>query len=101
MSEESDWDSRCHRCGSCCFEKIEVEGEIYYTDDPCPHLVLGSRLCRIYDSRSRLKEGCVPICGEIISRGILPAHCAYVVGIPGYVAPHLGPVPFEYDEEQE
>jgi len=82
------WDGRCLRCGCCCFEKLEFEGEIYYTDEPCQFLDLRTRLCTQFEHRTRVRPGCVPVDAKVIAAGILPAHCAYVRGIRDYPAPH-------------
>jgi len=89
----SAWDDRCLRCGRCCFEKIEHEDRIYYTDVPCEHLDLETRLCRIFYDRLQLKPECMPLDEETLERGILPQDCPYVAGRPAYNAPRL------FDEE--
>jgi hypothetical protein len=89
------WEARCRRCGRCCYEKIDYEGEIYYTDEPCEYLDLQTRLCTIYDQRRhQIREGCAPLTPEVLKMGALPADCPYVEGIEDYRAPH----PFEEEE---
>jgi uncharacterized cysteine cluster protein YcgN (CxxCxxCC family) len=86
----ADWESRCLRCGRCCYEKIEFEGEVYYTDIPCEKLDLKTRLCTVYADRERARPGCVALTPEIVRKGFLPADCPYVADLEDYRAPHLG-----------
>ncbi len=83
------WEALCERCGRCCFEKIEYEGVVYYTDRPCPHLDPATRLCRVYAQRHRVHPACVPLDESILDRGILPGDCPYVRGRPGVRHPRL------------
>lgn len=85
----SDWESLCRRCGRCCYEKLEFEGEIYYTDQPCPHLDLENRQCHIYPDRATLHPECALLTPEVVSKGWLPADCPYVADLKDYVPPHL------------
>ncbi|TYP00106.1 hypothetical protein EDC39_101266 [Geothermobacter ehrlichii] len=83
------WEALCERCGRCCFEKIEYEGEVYYTDRPCPHLDPETRLCRVYDQRHRIHPECVPLDETILDMGVLPGDCPYVRGRTGVKHPRL------------
>lgn len=89
--QPGDWESICKRCGRCCYEKVEFEGRVYYTDQPCEHLDLETRLCRIYERRSELRPGCARLDEEKLRAGILPADCPYVRDIEDYPAPQLDP----------
>lgn len=84
-----DWDAVCCRCGRCCFEKIDFEGRIYYTDIPCEFLDPATRLCRVYDERDSRRPGCVRLTAETLGKGFLPGDCPYVSGIEGYHAPTM------------
>lgn len=86
-----EWEAICRRCGRCCFEKIEFEGEIHYTDTPCEMLDLETRRCRVYAERVQRRPGCVQLTPRLVRRGLLPADCPYVAGIAGYRAPRLWP----------
>ncbi len=88
MSRDA-WDSRCHRCGRCCHEKIEHDGRIFYTDVPCEHLDLETRHCQIFSERHQLKPQCMPLTPETLQRGILPQDCPYVANLDNYKAPKL------------
>jgi len=79
----------CQRCGRCCYEKVEFEGEVYYTDVPCEKLDLSTCLCTVYENRHLARPGCTPLTPRSIRQGILPADCPYVAGIDDYPAPHL------------
>ncbi|ABA88559.1 hypothetical protein Pcar_1310 [Syntrophotalea carbinolica DSM 2380] len=72
------WEQLCRRCGRCCYEKIEFEGEIYFTDEPCEYLDLETRLCRVYSDRCRLRPGCVALTPQLVKSGLLPDDCPYV-----------------------
>jgi uncharacterized cysteine cluster protein YcgN (CxxCxxCC family) len=84
-----DWEDVCLRCGRCCFEKLEFEGQIYYTDTPCEKLNLATGLCTVYVDRVTARPGCTPLTPAILHKGILPADCPYVAGIETYLPPHL------------
>jgi len=84
-----EWEDRCRRCSRCCYEKVEYEGEIYYTEVPCERLDLSTRLCTVYERRSEVVAGCAVLTEEIVRRGFLPPDCPYVDGIEGYKSPHL------------
>ncbi len=90
MTVVEDWESKCRCCARCCYEKIEFEGDIYYTDIPCEMLDLESRLCTVYAERNKRRPGCVRLTPELAARGFLPADCPYVAGIDNYRAPIFG-----------
>ncbi len=83
------WESLCRRCGRCCYEKIEYQGTIYYTDQPCEFLDLETCLCRVYEERETRRPGCVRLTRDHLARGFLPAYCPYVAGLEDYPAPVL------------
>lgn len=84
-----EWEARCRRCGRCCYEKIEFEGRVYYSNNPCDKLDRETLLCSVYDERLRAKPECMPLNAETLRRGILPADCPYVSGLCDYNAPQL------------
>ena len=96
MSAVKDWEARCARCGRCCYEKIDYEGEIYYTPVPCEKLDLETRLCTVYENRRAARPGCTPLTPDVVRMGILPEDCPYVQGEEDYRAPLL----HEADEEE-
>ncbi len=87
---KNEWDAICRRCARCCYEKIDFEGNIYYTDVPCEFLDLETNLCRVYPERASKRPGCVHLTPENTKKGFLPADCPYVAGIKNYMAPSLG-----------
>jgi uncharacterized cysteine cluster protein YcgN (CxxCxxCC family) len=95
MKESDRWEKLCRRCARCCYEKIEYEGEIYYTDIPCEKLDLTTRLCTVYADREKARPGCVALTPKIARQGFLPADCPYVADLKDYNAPHL------FDDEGE
>jgi len=82
-----DWDSICRRCGQCCYEKIDFEGNIYYTELPCEFLDLATKTCRVYAERDVKRPGCVRLTSETVKKGFLPADCPYVADVENYPAP--------------
>jgi hypothetical protein len=96
MRQHGSWENRCQRCGRCCYEKIEFEGEIYYTETPCEFLDQGTSLCRVYATRHIDKPDCSPLTPRQVKRGLLPADCPYVKDFPDYKSPQL----FEDDDSQ-
>lgn len=91
------WERRCRRCGRCCFEKIDFNGAIYYTNVPCECLDPQTNLCTVYAHRDTKRPGCMRLTPEIVRRGFLPADCPYVAGIADYIPPH----PWEGDGTDE
>ena len=91
MKEANEWEMRCRRCGRCCYEKIEFEGEIYYTDTPCNFLDPLTRRCRVYSRRRTERPDCAALTPEVVRQGFLPGDCPYVAEIDGYVPPHPWP----------
>ncbi|OEU62213.1 MAG: hypothetical protein BA870_04110 [Desulfuromonadales bacterium C00003094] len=90
MTVVKDWESKCRCCARCCYEKIEFEGDIYYTDIPCEMLDLESRRCTVYAERNKRRPGCVCLTPELAAGGFLPADCPYVADIDNYRAPIFG-----------
>lgn len=84
-----DWDSVCSRCGRCCYEKIDFEGKIYYTELPCEFLDPGTKTCLVYAERDSKRPGCVRLTRDSIQKGFLPGDCPYVADIENYPAPIL------------
>lgn len=89
MTDHVAWEGKCRRCGRCCFEKIDFNGAIYYTNEPCAMLDLDTRLCTVYRERHERRPGCMALTPEMLQRGILPADCPYVADITDYRAPCL------------
>lgn len=93
QKKRDDWDSLCAKCGRCCYEKVDFEGDIYYTDLPCEFLNTETKTCRVYSERDIKRPGCVRLNPENVRKGFLPADCPYVRDIENYPAPSLGDDP--------
>jgi len=89
QNDSEKWESICCRCGRCCYEKVDFEGRIYYTELPCEFLDTETNLCRVYTERDVKRPGCVRLTDEILPKGIMPADCPYVSEIENYPAPTL------------
>jgi len=96
IAGSADWEGRCRRCGRCCFEKLEFEGHIYYTDVPCEFLDPRTRQCMVYERRHVLRPDCAPLTEAVLALGVLPGDCPYVQHLENYLAPELWP---EAEEE--
>ena len=94
---QKEWDSICCKCGRCCYEKIDFEGNIYYTELPCEFLDLATNTCRVYSEREVKRPGCVRLTRETVKKGFLPADCPYVTDIENYPAPCMSD-DYESDE---
>ena len=86
---EKDWESICSKCGRCCYEKIDFEGKIYYTELPCEFLDTKTKMCRVYAERDSKRPGCVRLTPEYVKSGFLPADCPYVANVENYPAPSM------------
>lgn len=77
--EQSEWDSRCKRCGQCCFEKLEdARGKIIYLQSACRYLDVVTRCCRIFEKRFEINPHCVQLTEELVPHlHWLPADCGY------------------------
>lgn len=84
-----DWEAICCRCGRCCYEKVDFEGRIYYTDLPCEFLDMETRRCRVYAERDVQRPGCVRLDEKLVRKGFLPADCPYVAEIEAYQSPSM------------
>lgn len=79
MDKEA-WEAICRKCGKCCYEKVDLGGGVIrYLDEPCEHLDLETRLCKVYEKRHEVEPDCISLT-EVIVRHIhwLPPECAYV-----------------------
>ncbi len=87
MAENTHPEEFCRRCGRCCYAKVIAEGEVYYTDLPCPYLDAVTRLCTVYENRHQVNSDCLTV-EEGIAMGVFPADCPYVKDLTGYRPPH-------------
>ncbi len=78
--ERDSWEAICNKCGKCCYEKVDLgAGLIHYTDEPCVHLDIETKLCKVYDKRHQVEPDCISLNADIV-RYIhwLPEDCAYL-----------------------
>jgi uncharacterized protein len=87
MASRAHREDVCKRCGRCCYAKVIVDDEIYYTDIPCQHLDVATNLCTVYERRFEVDEDCLRV-EEGIRHRVFPGDCPYVKGLKGYRAPH-------------
>ena len=73
----------CRRCGRCCYEKFIVDGAVFTSRTPCPHLDVQTRLCTVYEMRFKVNPRCLDV-EEGIKFGVFPASCPYVRGLRDY-----------------
>ncbi len=78
------WESYCHCCGKCCYEKEYIPGGILITDynKPCRFLDEESKRCRVYVNRFNACKECrkVTLWTALFSPA-LPPDCGYVVHV--------------------
>ena len=84
----------CNKCGRCCYFKARnLEGELIFTNYPCRHLDLKTKLCKVYVIRHKVAPWCVDPLRNLEGDPCLPTDCplAQVYGPPGYVGPKENP----------
>ncbi len=79
----------CRRCGRCCYEKFIVDGRVFTTRTPCPHLDVQTRLCTVYERRFQVNPRCLDV-EQGIQLGVFPASCPYVQGLRDYLPSEEG-----------
>lgn len=76
-----EWDSLCHGCGACCYEKEEGEDSVIFIDfdKPCPYLDVDSKLCTVYENRFKVCKECTRLgAWHALFARWLPPDCGYV-----------------------
>jgi len=77
MNEE-EWELICNGCGICCFEKVNVDGEIKVTDISCSYLNPYNHKCTIYNKRFKVNPKCLKLTPDNIHlKTWLPETCGY------------------------
>jgi len=84
----------CLRCGRCCYAKVVIGDDVFYTDIPCLYLDVSTRLCRVYEHRFEVNPDCLTVEKGIAGRAF-PADCPYVAGIQDYRPPRADGDPRE------
>jgi len=86
---EEWWDSHCHQCALCCYEKIQQEDGSWFIDlsRPCPWLDEETRLCTVYENRFEVNPRCrrITVVRSLFA-AYLPSSCGYVRAFrPGFL----------------
>jgi len=76
----------CRKCGKCCYFKARIGGQVVLTKTACPFLDEKTNLCKVFDKRFEVVEGCLPA-ETAAQRGMLPEDCPFVQDIPNYKGP--------------
>ena len=77
----SRWESHCHLCGVCCYEKVRRHDGSWILDlsRPCPWLDERTKLCRIYERRLKVYPRCRRVTIFVaLFAAYLPPSCGYV-----------------------
>ncbi|MGL1892668.1 MAG: hypothetical protein OCD02_13645 [Spirochaetaceae bacterium] len=74
------WESLCHNCGLCCYEKKFNEDIIFIDmESPCKYLEQCSNHCTIYNDRFKINSDCSKInLYQALFNPYLPSSCGYV-----------------------
>lgn len=89
-----EWELLCDGCGKCCLNKLEIRGQIKFTNTVCRFLDCHNCLCKIYNHRFEQ----VPDCRDITLSAVrekprwLPKTCAYWLLDNGYDLPNWHPL---------
>jgi len=60
-----------------------VDGRVFTSRTPCPHLDVQTRLCAVYERRFQVNPCCLDV-EQGIELGVFPASCPYVRGLRDY-----------------
>ena len=66
-----------------------MDGHVFTTRKPCPHLHVQTRLCTVYEERFQVNPRCLDV-KEGIKLGVFPASCPYVSGLSDYLPSEEG-----------
>ncbi len=93
MSRE-EWEALCDGCGKCCLNKIEIKGQIKWTNAHCRFLDCQSCLCKIYPHRFEVVGDCrdIDLAAVREKPRWLPKTCAYWLLDNGYDLPDWHPL---------
>ena len=89
MKTSATHEALCRRCGRCCYEKFIVDGHVFTTRKPCPHLHVQTCLCTVYEERFQVNPRCLDV-EQGIKLGVFPASCPYVQGLRDYLPSEEG-----------
>jgi len=88
LAQFPDVEAVCQRCGRCCYYKVFIDDDLYYTPFPCRFLDPKTRLCTVYEKRHEINRACISLVNAI-EMEILPPDCPYVRDLEGYRGPKL------------
>jgi uncharacterized cysteine cluster protein YcgN (CxxCxxCC family) len=73
----TDWESKCNRCGKCCYHKLELSELIFeHLNSHCEYLNPISRLCSIYETRLEVNPNCLKLTPQNVPNlAWLPLDC--------------------------
>lgn len=76
----NNWDELCSQCGKCCYtHRYHAGVPIPDYSDPCEHLDEETCLCKVFDRRFKVCEGCGKVTlFQALFNPLLPSTCAYV-----------------------
>lgn len=94
MSTPPDRENACLRCGRCCYAKVVIGDDVFYTDIPCKYLDVLTSNCRVYERRFEVNPDCLTV-EQGISARVFPADCPYIAGLEGYRPPRADGDPRE------
>lgn len=77
LYSDREWEALCDRCGKCCYEAREIDGEWVRTGVPCRFLDVLDKTCDVYPHRFQAEEDCTRVTPGLVLQGILPEDCAY------------------------
>jgi len=91
---KTEWELLCDGCGKCCLNKLDIDGEIFFTCVSCRFLDAKSCLCRIYENRFEKVPGCRNMTLNTVRETPrwLPKTCAYWLLDNGYDLPAWHPL---------
>ena len=75
-----EWEDLCDRCGKCCLNKIDYEGNqhVIYTNVSCRLFDAATCACSNYSKRKHLVNDCIKLTPDMVKKNNdLPKTCAY------------------------
>ena len=91
---DNEWELLCDGCGKCCLNKLEIKGNIRFTNTHCRFFDCHSCLCKVYNYRLSVVPDCVDIVLSVVKEKPrwLPKTCAYWLLDNGYDLPEWHPL---------
>lgn len=91
---KDEWEALCDGCGKCCLNKIEIKGQVKYTNTYCRFLDCKTCLCKIYAHRFEVVKDCrnIDLAAVREKPRWLPKTCAYWLLDNGYDLPSWHPL---------